>query len=410
MHGGGVGGDAGLRLVFTIQGDVVDGGGFTAEVGFARHVLHLNHFHVFHQGGGHVIDVRQLLAFVIHLEVVGVALPGGDAVIAGLHDPGIQMGEVGGLAGVLEVHAGEGVVGVGQFPVGHVDLVEDVAPHAFFGHIVITHDGAVGLQELIVRVQRAVALFREVRMEGLQEVSGLQELGVALPASDGEMHGKSAVAGVEGQGEGLVVDDFELHGLAGSGAAVAHPRGHNGSQLLVEHEVLNAELDVFHGHFFAVGPLESLAELEGEHGLIVIGGELFHHVGGDDVGVGALHGQEVFIHAHEAVGVPVDHGGDQAQGAAVIAALIIQVLVQDFLDDTGGFGKTLFHGGKLAGLNGCIQHRSLGVVAFGGRGHGEQRYDHRQNQQPRQLFHVGFLLFLLIRPNLEPITTVQIRL
>ena len=238
-----------------------------------------------------------------------------------------------------------------------------------------------------------MALFRKVLMELLQEMGGLQNFGVALPARDGQMHHEAAVAFLEGESEGLVVDDLEGEGIAGGGARVAHPGGDDGGQFLVEHEVFNGEAEVFHGHFRAVGPLQALAELEGEHGVILVHFVRFHDVGVHLVGVGGLHGQKAFGHAHEHVRVPVDGVGDKPQGAAKVTDFRIQIFVQEFVNQAGVFRQTLFHRGQFAAFHQRVEHGGLGVGSFGSGRHCAQGQHHGQNQQPRQFLHGGSSFF-----------------
>ena len=386
MRGGGVGLHVALFLVLAIEGNVVDGGGFTGKVRFAGHVLHLHHFHVFHQGGNHVIEIGQLVAVGVHLEVIGVAHPGGNAVVVAFHDPGIQMGEVG-LDQALEGDVGQRVGGVGELPVGHVNLVEHVSPVVRFLHVVVADGGGEGLHELPIGVQGAVALFGKVLMEGLQVMGGLEDVGVALPAVGGNVHQEAAVGELEGELEGVVVNHFEGEGIAGGQAAVAHVSGDSGSQLFVEHEVFNAELHVVHGDFGAVGPLQALAQGEGELSHVVVHFAAAQHVGDDLAGVGGGHGHQAFVHADEAVRVPVDHGGGQPQGAAVVADFHIQVLVQDLVGQLGLFGKTLFHGSQFAGFDLFVEHGGLGVGAFGHGGHCDHAHHQRQDDQPGHFLH-----------------------
>ena len=396
VGGGHVGGDAGLLFVFTIEGDVVDGGGFAAEVSLAAHVLHLHHFHVLHQGGGEVIHVRQLIAVRVHLEVIGVALPGGHAVLAGDHHPGIQVGEIG-LDQALEIFAGQRVHGVGAFPVGHVHLIEDVGPGVVLRHIVIAHDGAEGLQEFIIGLQRAVAFLGVALMELLQVMGGLEQVGIALPSGDGKMHREAAVGLFEDELEGGIVNDFEGEGIPGGGAAVAHVGRHHGGELLIQHEILDAEAIVFHGDFFTVGPLQALANRKGKLGLIVVHLIILHHVGGHVAGVGGSHGQQGFVVAHEHVRVPVHGLGDQPHGAAVIAAFIVQIFIQNFVGNPGIFGQALFHRGQLAGFHPLGQHGRFVVGAFRGAGKGAHAQQHREGQYQGQFLHEDSLLFLPLK-------------
>ena len=87
VHRGQVRRDAGFFLVLLVQGNVVDGGRFTAEVRLARDIVHLCHLHVLHQRGSQLVHIGQLVTLGVHLMIVGVALKGGDAAIAGHHDP-----------------------------------------------------------------------------------------------------------------------------------------------------------------------------------------------------------------------------------------------------------------------------------------------------------------------------------
>ena len=66
----------------------------------------------------------------------------------------------------------------------------------------------------------------------------------------------------------------------------------------------------------------------------------------DCSGKNTFYGQQGFVVANEAVSIPVDDGGYQTDGAAVVTDFRLKVLVKHFLNDAGVFGETFFNGGS----------------------------------------------------------------
>ena len=387
MLGRDVGSDMGRFLVFLIEGDVVDGGGFPAEIRAAGHVLQLHHFHIFHQGGGDIIDVGELIAFGIDFMIVGIAFEGHHAAVALFQNPGIQAGDVLGFSRVLEIFAGEHVHGVGAFPVGAVHLVEHVNPDALGLGVVVAHDLGVRRQEFPISVLRSVAFHGVILMEALEIMSGLENIRIALPARDGEMHRQSAVGVLRNELKGPVVHHFHPKGRAGGNAAGAQVRRHHGGKLFVKYEIVEPEQVVLHGHRFAVGPPEPLAQGEGEFPEILAGLVAFHDIRRNLVAVGRTHGQKRFVAHDESVGVPVDHLGHQPQGSAILADFKVQIFVQNLVGYLGMLGQTLFHRRQLALLHQLFQHGCFAIGSLGRRRQGQHPRQENQAQYRRQLPH-----------------------
>ena len=339
-----------------------------------------------------IIDVGQLLSVRVHLVIIGIALPQLHVVLAGNHDPGIQHGEVF-FHQARELLRGQAIDGVGDFPGGHIDLVEYVSPDALFRNVVIADGRGKGLKEFVIRFQRTMAFFREVLMEGFQIIGRLDEIRIAIEARRGKINAQRTVGAGELQLEGHLVDDSEFKG----NAVHRHPGGDSGGQFLVENEMLHGEGHVVHGHFHAVGPLQPLAQGEGVGGAVVADLIIRHQVGLYHVGVHALHGQQVFRHAHEHVGVPVHLGKNRPQGAAVNAAFVFQLLGGIVVvGQARVFRQSFFHRGQLAGLNPFRQHGGLGVFDFRQGRDAHRGKGQHQRQKQCNLLHVPSSSFLQI--------------
>ena len=384
----GVNGITALFLVFQQQG-VIREEGF-GDVDVAADYVHELDFVVFLVLGLHIIKIGQLLAVRVHLEIIGIAHPVGGGGAGVGHDPGIQNGEVR-VDEAFEGDAGQGRGGVGQFPVGHVHLVEHIRPHALFFRVVIPQLRGEGLQEFIIGFLGAVAFFRVIGMELLEVMGGLEHFGVAAPALDGAENQEAAVGLIEGHLEGPVVDPLKGHGGAVRLAAGAHVGGDHRGQLLVHDEAVVGEFKVFHGHRLAVGPLQPLTEVEGEDGVVLVGLIALEDVADDLVGIGGGHAQQGLVAAHEHVGIPVDGGGTGDEGAAVVADFVIQVRIQHFVHQFGLQGQALCHRGKRPGfhLGGQNGRFCVGFCAFRPGAHGQSQDAQRQNkrQNAGQLLH-----------------------
>ena len=82
MHVQQLNAEAGFLFVLFIQRHLHQRRALTLEVHLASGDFQGDRFHVVHLGGGELIDVGQLLALGIDLEVVRVALPGQQAGVA----------------------------------------------------------------------------------------------------------------------------------------------------------------------------------------------------------------------------------------------------------------------------------------------------------------------------------------
>ena len=152
-------------------------------------------------------------------------------------------------------------------------------------------------------------------MELAKEVLGLESLGVG----GREVREQARLRRRENELHRLRIDDLDLHALSRHQHVVLRLRDDVG----VQREVVVPELDVLGGEGRAVGPPVTLAEIKGQLGEVLIPLPALGHVRHDGAEIVGVTHQVHVAHGQEVGGARLGGVGEDVQGAAVAADLLV---------------------------------------------------------------------------------------
>jgi len=200
-------------------------------------------------------------------------------------------------------------------------------------------------------------------VELFQIVRRLENLDIAAPARDAQHQQEPAIGLVKGDGKGVIILDLDHIWGAGAFVAGTQPGRRARGQLGVHHDVFIGEPDVLGGYRRPVGPLDPLAQVEGELGLGCIHLEGIADVARDLFAQDTRGVDQGLVAHHENVRIPVGGGGQGADGPSVATDLEGELGGRHRVRDLGLERQALLDRRQLARGNQLGEHGGFAELA-----------------------------------------------